>query len=377
MEIKYKRDIRKSYMCVTSQEKMIPFEKNLLSTVSIEGLLPVKIVQEDEKEIYWYDITGAQALDSCMAMEQMSGELFLQLMSSLTGLMERLDNFLLRAENLLLVKESIFYSVSRKTFCFCYYPEQTDIRDNFRSLMEYILTRIDHTDKKLVETAYYVYEQVMKEGFSLVEIRESLCQYRKHDEDPGEFPEMNDRKISEGSGGYREDKDGRNENHFKQEKREISWKEITDKLIHKFFPDIEKLKKYKESRKKKEEIQPIVFEPEQTEIKAGRPTVLLSERRSLAEGIFRYEGNHGLPDMTAVKFPYVIGSAPDCDGYLDCETISRRHAKITKVDDIYFIEDMNSANGTKVGGKELEYRTKMSIQPYETVEFADEKFRFI
>ena len=58
-------------------------------------------------------------------------------------------------------------------------------------------------------------------------------------------------------------------------------------------------------------------------------------------------------------------------------TVSRHHAKITKVEDVYMIEDMNSANGTKVGGTLLDYKMKMSLQAGELIEFADEKFRFI
>ena len=42
-----------------------------------------------------------------------------------------------------------------------------------------------------------------------------------------------------------------------------------------------------------------------------------------------------------------------------------------------FIEDMNSANGTKAGGTLLDYKMKVSLQANEILEFADEKFRFI
>ena len=431
MEIKYKRDIRKSYMCVTSQEKLALFEKNLLAAVRIEGLLPVKIVQEDEKEVYWYDITGAQALDSFLESGQISGEQFLHLMSSLTGLMERLDNFLLKTENLLLVKENIFYSIKGNTFLFCYYPGNTDSRDNFRSLMEYLLTKIDHTDKNAVEMAYHVYEQVARDEAGIMEIQESLRKYRENSngqikaagmefqgrEAPKDLTNTERNKTCEESELYpKQDRvydisknkqkvkffhmnrknnyqrDICNQNDISQKtdvntenkkldtkkwKTEIKWKKIVDKFIHRHFPDIEKLKNYKESRKKKQEIQPVVFEPEPVEIKVGRPTVLLEDRKSSASGIFRYEGTHGLSDMTVGKLPYIIGSAEECEGCIDRETVSRKHARITKVEDIYFIEDMNSANGTKVGGQELAYRTKMSLRPYEIVEFADEKFRFI
>ena len=43
----------------------------------------------------------------------------------------------------------------------------------------------------------------------------------------------------------------------------------------------------------------------------------------------------------------------------------------------FFIEDLNSSNGTRVGGELLNYKTGMSLQKNEVVMFADEKFRFI
>ena len=140
---------------------------------------------------------------------------------------------------------------------------------------------------------------------------------------------------------------------------------------------LEYLNKRKKKKEKKNEIQPIVFEPEEEEVKMGRPTVLLADQRKTIRGVLRYEGNNQLPDLKIDTFPYVIGSAADCPGHVDCATISRHHAKITKVENVYFIEDMNSANGTKAGGTLLDYKMKVSLQANEILEFADEKFRFI
>lgn len=54
----------------------------------------------------------------------------------------------------------------------------------------------------------------------------------------------------------------------------------------------------------------------------GRPTVLLADQRKTIRGVLRYEGNNQLPDLKIDTFPYVIGSAADCPGHVDCATIS-------------------------------------------------------
>ncbi len=120
------------------------------------------------------------------------------------------------------------------------------------------------------------------------------------------------------------------------------------------------------------------FEPEEEEIpKSTHPTVLLAELTRPPEGILRYEGKGPCKDLVIEGDSLVIGSGEDCGGYIPSTTVSRRHARVSKKEGIYFIEDLNSSNGTYVGGELLNYKTKMSLQKNEIVIFADEKFRFI
>lgn len=120
------------------------------------------------------------------------------------------------------------------------------------------------------------------------------------------------------------------------------------------------------------------FEPEEEEIpKSTHPTVLLAELTRPPEGILRYEGKGPCKDLAIEGDSLVIGSGEDCGGYIPSTTVSRRHARVSKKEGIYFIEDLNSSNGTYVGGELLNYKTKMSLQKNEIVIFADEKFRFI
>lgn len=122
-----------------------------------------------------------------------------------------------------------------------------------------------------------------------------------------------------------------------------------------------------------------MFEPE-TESEMQRqqhPTVLLSEITNHPLGILKYEGNGCCGELKIDHTPYVIGSDAACDGILNSDTVSRRHARITKKGEVYFIEDLNSTNGTFVGGELINCRIRMSLTSNETVAFADEKFRFI
>jgi len=57
-------------------------------------------------------------------------------------------------------------------------------------------------------------------------------------------------------------------------------------------------------------------------------------------------------DLTADSF--TIGRKPDNDLPIDDHTVSSRHAKIVRVQSVYFIEDLKSTNGTAVNGKPIE-----------------------
>lgn len=378
MEIEYKRELTKSYMCVKTDQDFLPFEKEILTRNSISGILPVNTTFADAATVCWYDITGMQAFDHALETEMMDSQMLTKFLVSLCGMLEQLESFLLDPGHLWFSQESIFKNNQDGSFWFCYCPEgKENITEGFQKLMEYLLTKIDHKDQRAVKMAYHIYDQVIKEGYSLIAIRESLTYDRVDIEPVADRTLENSRVELEQTS----DQTEKEKTVHKADKADGKAKVIFQKAIEHFFPDLAKIKEYRQElakkKEKKNEIQPIVFEPEEEEVRMGRPTVLLADQKKTIQGILRYEGNNQLSDLKIDTFPYVIGSAADCPGYVDCVTISRHHAKITKVENVYFIEDMNSANGTKAGGTLLDYKMKVSLQANEILEFADEKFRFI
>ena len=47
MEIEYKRELTKSYMCVKTDQDFLPFEKEILTRSSILGIVPVNTIFAD------------------------------------------------------------------------------------------------------------------------------------------------------------------------------------------------------------------------------------------------------------------------------------------------------------------------------------------
>ena len=393
MKINYKRDITKSFMCITCEDEWSSYEKELLSRQKIGGLLEVNVTSEDSKAVCWYDITGKQALDEVLENKCMKKEMLVQLLICLSSMLEQLESYLLCADAVRLDPECIYLNYKNSKYEFCYHPQSAEnITDEFQKLMEFLLTKIDHSDEEAVKAAYQIYNECMKPGYSILAIREELCVDKTGQE---YYPAQNETKVQsekafseeldtkpeaetpKRQGAQADDKITRVKQMFSPETIKNKIDDTCRQIMRKFLPDIFKIKEKKVIRIKQEQIQPIVFEPEEEQIENARPTVLLSEQSVKLCGILKYEGGNCQKDLRIDKLPYIIGKSDECDGKIESGTVSRQHARITKADSIYFIQDLNSSNGTTVGGKLLDYKTKVSLERNEIVEFADEKFRFI
>ena len=107
-------------------------------------------------------------------------------------------------------------------------------------------------------------------------------------------------------------------------------------------------------------------------------TVYLGTREEKQPCCLQYEGEGDERDLLLDREVYLIGSRPsEVDGLLHANTISRMHAQITKMPDGYYLEDLNSMNGTTINGRMLDYKERVRLHPGDEVCFASEHFRFI
>lgn len=419
MKIQYIRKLTASYMVLAQCEDLQEWEKKMIAHAPKGNIVFAECVQENGEKYLWYNITGKQALDAVLETETLSYDMLCNVLNGIYEAAQQLEGMLLPAQSVLLSAESIFMDYRTRQISFCYYPgNSVPLPEAFRTFMEYLLTRLDHSDERAVKAAYDIYGQSSAGGVELRELKSLLLIPYEKDEARTE-PEGLDDTESEEPETYaaagQSEWDG---------KREVSiWKTIfrgestVQELLAAVWEKIWKTasetadksasetadktagetagkttgrgaaagEKRRPGRWKiggnmknmKKEPEPFVFEPEEEEHKSANPTVLLAGISQKPEGILRYEGTGGYSDLVIEKDNYVIGSAAECDGRIPSTTVSRRHAKISKRGTVFFIEDLNSSNGTRVGGELLNYKTGMSLQKNEVVMFADEKFRFI
>ena len=371
-QISYERTIYKSYMKIPSVEEA-SFDEHLIMMNKIDGTIACEKCYVNGTGQYWYDITGKQALDYFCKVNLVGSDFLTSLLLSICDVFERLEWNLIDEKCLQLDPGMIFVSHKNEEFVFILYPEE-DKKNVFASLitlMEYLLTKIDHTEKAFVSWAYEIYEFILSEEYGIEDLKNKILQKRienlvteKEEKQDWEMI-FNEEIIEEMES---------EEVEPEEDAIEKEWKEVVDKGIARLR---ELFFKHRENVKNEEF--PIVVYPEDEEDEEQvtiHPTVCMSTIRGEARGVLIYEGLDGYPDFEMGKEGCVVGKSHRAKLKLERDTISQFHAKIEYEDSAYYIEDMNSTNGTSVNEDVLNYKEKRALQPGDIIQFADVRYRF-
>ena len=89
-----------------------------------------------------------------------------------------------------------------------------------------------------------------------------------------------------------------------------------------------------------------------------------------------YQGAESYEDICVTKKMTRIGYGPDADIQIQADTISQLHARIDHDGEIYYIEDLNSTNGTFVNDEPLAYKERRKLNSNDMIRFADVRYRF-
>lgn len=438
-EVIYERNMTGSYMKIP-EGMNDGLDERLMLKGKLRGTLPVEKAYVDGGGQYWYNISGKQSLDTYCRMKQIGIEFVERLIVSICSELEILEWNLIHTNCLMLDPELVFITNSNREFIFTLYPgNNTQIELEFQQLMEYLLTRIDHKDEAAVRTVYGIYEKTLEESYSLTDIRDFITETRSRESGQSEEesrplfqPEVRSQSQTGNherepqTGSYeRESQAGRYEREPQQgrygrepekdvslrgnilrsvrlpqqEKRQNNRETGVFLAMQKAKPVIGEtkaggdfivniknyLKTFLErieetlAKAKKKEDQPVVVYPEE-EISVPQeeifPTVCLNGFRGAPRGVLLYQGAEQLEDIRLESKVVWIGHGPEADARIVRDTISQLHARIDRDGDHYYIEDLNSTNGTCVNDETLVYKERRLLKINDIVQFADIRYRF-
>ena len=379
MEIEYRRTWNRSFMLVTGYVEEESYELRMLKHNAVMGLLPVQDVQETGEIRFCYDITGKKSLECYLENNALNLVMIKKILENLIHLCREMERYLLKEEKLLLKEDMIFMDSREEQFYFCYYPDKEgELREEFGKLIEEMLPQLDHENREETEKVYAIYEKTREENYSLLNLQELFF---KEEENGGEVW-----KEYEIAGDETEAADLTVTNPQNSQKMDrIS--SIKKQMLQILEKGISWLYRDKLNRKKKEFSMPEI--PVPAIRKKQMPQKIYPQEqdkkpfseyteKAITGARLMYLGGGEERDFVINKDVFLIGTdALAVDGILKSRAAGEIQAKITKEEDIYYIEDMNSANGTLVNGEILIYKEVRRLKEGDRITFADISYRFL
>lgn len=397
-EIVYERRMTGSFMKLRC-DGVKPLDEKILLKNTIPGFLSMEKCYVNNEGQYWYDISGMQSLEMRCQYNDIKLEFLEKLVVSICNKMELLENHLVKPECMLFVPQLI-YTKAEEIYFTAYPAEMKTIYTSFQNLMEFMLTKLDHSDAEAIHIAYGIYEKTLNGNYSISDIRNAIIEERqkKVAEKPVDeiiapiaqpLPKQEEPKQIEQAPSFYDKL-----RIYLLERLDIKLPEIkkagkTNKSDSKQSDSKQsnskrmKLKPQKDSRRKRTiepEDEAVIIQPgEEAEVMPCQvhPTVCLSDYREHPQGMLLYEGMENRNNIIIDKECTRIGQTDESDAVICKDTISRFHAVINKEKQEFYIEDLNSTNGTFVNDEVLAYKEKKLLKSNDIVRFADVKYRFV
>lgn len=371
MDIQYKRKLKQSYMILEGEPKDVGFEEQMLRQNEIQALLSFYTVELNRRIQFWYDITGKRSLRDYMDQEGLNFENLNKILLYLCIAYDEICKFLISEEHLFISPDTIFVEEKGSGIyvflCYCPFNEE-DVAHQIQSVMEYFIERVDHGEEKITSLCYKLYEYALRPGFSIDQLRELTTAEKNEPES------KNIEKAQMDSYGEQDffDEDYDTDEYVKESLLERIKRLFTRKANEK----IHHIKKKKEQLLPvREDFDDIIYDPE---IEIFEPTTMLRSEPKKVAGRLIYEGQGDGRDYVIDKDVFHIGSRSDNnDAVINSSVVSRNHARIIREGKDYYIEDLNSTNGTYVNGHLLDYKERIKLDIEDQILFADVAYRIV
>ena len=147
------------------------YEEQMVINNRIGGILEMELLQQNGEKKYRYDVTGGRNLVQLTEEMKLSGDILKELFGTLEKTVTGARRYLLREEGFLLKPELIFRT--EEGFMLCYHPgNDSSLRDQLLSLSEWLLGRLEVTDRTAVYAGYRIHVLCREEGLNFRSLSE-------------------------------------------------------------------------------------------------------------------------------------------------------------------------------------------------------------
>ncbi len=409
----YVRGLKNNYIRI--RELTLPDERKyqycIMKRGGITGLLPFEIRYIDSDAYMYYDITSRQNISTLYSKKPLDRIWISSFFSSMKKIRNEAVRFLLDPVNLIWNPSNVYQDLKTGKFGYLYVPYLSD--DNgMGELMDFMVEHVDYSDEELVKCVYSIAEQYKNSGeiYLSDKVYYDVAMLNVSDEEKAAaFAIPGQDMISE-------DKTDPEEVTSLAEKNLDDMYEQAEKIGNAFkHPDERPLRLKPDSENEKssrgistmkgggikEIISKMIYGnkkyrdeydfgySDEPAVNVAEDTIYSdSESEDDNEGtifvdLSDEEKNHRLLSETGQvvhvidEESCVIGKKKDeVDLFIDEEAISRIHARIVAKDDEFFIQDLNSKNGTFKNGLRLKPYEEKKLVKGDEIKLATRKFIF-
>lgn len=386
MQTEFVKSLNCNYERILLEEK--PEEKRyqycMIGRGGIKGLLSCNLRYVNGQGYLYYDITSKQNVRQVYSKKNITRDWLKDFLWSLRQVRQELERFLLDAENVLLFPEQIFQDLESRVFSFLYVPYHEG-KNGIKELMDFWVEHIDYDDDVLVTCVYHMYEQMDQNGdvylqAQIFEDAKVLDAVRAAETDEARAQTMEAGKTAAGKTAAGKAAAGVAEN-GKRVSRTTETGGMTDderategrmgigQPKKRFFGIFDGRKKDREMREQyRRNVQEImggqaVAEDSAYDEDYGR-TIYVQEPVAERQAQRKLETSKGKLVAVLESPVMTLGKKKgEADVVLEDASVSRLHARITKEQDVHYLEDLNSTNGT--------FKNGLQLQPYEKRELEE------
>lgn len=395
------------------------FEDNymlkMITNNHIEGLLDSSLTLINSNPVINYNITSKHSLSSVLTGEKVDYSLLTNILSGLYNVCVNLEKYLLDDRFILTDPDFIFVNPETKKVSFCYCPiEEENINYSFveglKNLLDFLITKLNYEIPECVSFCYYVHQKCVTDTFVLKDLINTHKIIKKDIEikEPFSRPDTNfdtsDNEEEPSSFTDIASELPRFEDLLKYLLGGVSAiivilgsvlyfaKVISiyifaamilsvPILIFLTYPSIKKQKEKKEyfsdhsrpAQIKENDINPnIKVHPEPI-----GDTILLTDLTEKSNPSLIYTGTDFKSTTPLDTFPFTIGKIKDSSNLvIDSPLISRIHARIYEKENCFYIEDLNSSNGTFINSRMISPHSMIKINDGDLITFAKLTYLF-
>lgn len=173
MKTRIERGINDAYLIIEDDNPKgrTDFEDKMLTDNVIDGLLPLRILNEGDRKQYMYSVLGKVSVISEFENRDIRSATLNKIIEGINEGLKKCEEYMIQTDHVILRPQLLFLDSDFKTPGICVCPfSDSDLKTELRTLADYLISKTDHNENLAIDLAYGFYRQVMSGDYRFEEL---------------------------------------------------------------------------------------------------------------------------------------------------------------------------------------------------------------